>query len=49
MYRTNVYKEQELLRKAGLLSPAEITQCTRRAFEASFLPPPALTSERAIR
>jgi adenosine deaminase len=49
MYRTNVYKEQELLRKAGLLSAAEITQCSRRAFEASFLPPPELTPERAIR
>ena len=37
MYRTNVYKEQELLRKAGILAPADIAQCNRWAFEASFL------------
>jgi adenosine deaminase len=37
MYRTNVYKEQELLRKALVLTPEAIAQCDRWAFEASFL------------
>jgi adenosine deaminase len=37
MYRTNVYKEQELLRKAGILTPADIARCNQWAFEASFL------------
>ena len=37
MYRTNVYKEQELLRKAGILSRADIARCSQWAFEASFL------------
>jgi len=37
MYRTNVYKEQELLRKAGILTGADIAKCNRWAFEASFL------------
>ena|SRR5215468_1250433 len=37
MYRTNVYKEQELLRKARVLTPEAIAQCDRWAFEASFL------------
>ncbi len=37
MYRTNVYKEQELLRKAGILTRADIARCNRWAFEASFL------------
>jgi adenosine deaminase len=38
MYRTNVYKEQELLRKAGILTRADIARCNEWAFEASFLP-----------
>jgi len=37
MYRTNVYKEQELLRKAGILTRADIVRCNQWAFEASFL------------
>jgi adenosine deaminase len=37
MYRTNVYKEQELLRKVRVLTPEAIAQCDRWAFEASFL------------
>ncbi|MBV8902214.1 MAG: amidohydrolase family protein [Acidobacteriia bacterium] len=37
MYATNVYKEQELLRKAGILTAEAITRCDRWAFEASFL------------
>ena len=43
MYRTNVYKEQELLRKAGLLARADIARCNQWAFEASFLKPPPVT------
>jgi adenosine deaminase len=38
MYRTNVYKEQELLRKANILTSEAIHKCNRWAFEASFLP-----------
>jgi adenosine deaminase len=41
MYRTNVFKEQELLRKAHILTGAQIAGCNRWAFEASFLPPAA--------
>jgi adenosine deaminase len=37
MYRTNVHKEQELLRKAGILTPEAIATCNRWAFEASFI------------
>src|SRR5450755_2586710 len=37
MYGTNVHKEQELLRKAGILTPQGIASCNRWAFEASFL------------
>ena len=37
MYRTNVYKEQESLRKAGVLTGEAISECNRWAFEASFL------------
>jgi adenosine deaminase len=37
MYRTNVYKEQELLRKAGILVRGDIARCNQWAFEASFL------------
>jgi hypothetical protein len=37
MYRTNVYKEQELLRDAGILTPQAIAKCNRWAFEASFI------------
>jgi hypothetical protein len=38
MYRTNVFKEQELLRKANILTSEGIATCNRWAFEASFLP-----------
>ncbi len=37
MYRTNIFKEQEMLRKAGILSAKEITRCTKWAFDASFI------------
>lgn len=37
MYRTNVYKEQEFLRRAGILTDKQIRQCDKWAFEASFL------------
>ena len=37
MYRTNIFKEQELLRKAGILTPKQIKQCNDWAFEASFI------------
>lgn len=37
MYRTNVFKEQEFLREARILTPAQITQCNKWAFEASFI------------
>ena len=37
MYRTNIYEEQELLRKMGILSRAEISRATEWAFEASFI------------
>jgi adenosine deaminase len=37
MYRTNVYKEQEMLVQASILTRADITRCNRWAFEATFL------------
>lgn len=37
MYRTNIYKEQEFLIKEKILTAREIAQCTRNAFEASFI------------
>ncbi len=37
MYRTNIYKEQEFLKKNKILTDKEITQCTKWAFEASFI------------
>ncbi|MFA6553326.1 MAG: adenosine deaminase [Patescibacteria group bacterium] len=37
MYATNLYEEQELLRKAGILNRSQIEECTRWALEASFL------------
>ncbi|MBU0963735.1 adenosine deaminase [Patescibacteria group bacterium] len=37
MYCTNLYEEQELLRKAGILIQADINRCTKWAFEASFV------------
>lgn len=43
MYRTNVYKEQELLRNAHILTSEAIDTCNRWAFEASFLPAAAAT------
>lgn len=37
MYGTNIYEEQEFLRKNGILTAKEIKKCTRWAFEASFI------------
>ncbi len=37
MYDTNLFKEQELLRKAGILSKEDIERCTNWSFEASFV------------
>ena len=37
MYRTNIHKEQEFLIKNKILSPKEVAQCTKWAFEASFI------------
>ena len=37
MYSTNIYEEQEFLRREKILSTAEIAACTRWAFEASFI------------
>ena len=37
MYGTNVHKEQELLRKTGILTAEGIASCDRWAFEASFV------------
>jgi adenosine deaminase len=37
MYRTNIFEEQEFLRKNGILSQKEIDECTKWAFEASFI------------
>lgn len=37
MYQTNIYEEQEFLLKNRILSRQEINQCTRWAFESSFL------------
>jgi len=37
MYETNIYKEQEFLIKNRILSPKEVAQCTRWAFEATFI------------
>jgi len=37
MYRTNIHKEQEFLKKSGILTAGQIAQCTEWAFEASFI------------
>lgn len=37
MYGTNIHKEQEFLKKIGVMTQKEIDQCTRWAFEASFI------------
>lgn len=37
MYRTNISKEQEFLRKNQILTQAEIARCTKWAFEKSFI------------
>ncbi len=37
MYRTNIRKEQEFLLKNGILTPRQIDQCTKWAFEATFI------------
>ncbi|MBI4050572.1 MAG: adenosine deaminase [Candidatus Doudnabacteria bacterium] len=37
MYRTNIYKEQEFLKKNRILNNKQIRQCTKWAFEATFI------------
>lgn len=37
MYRTNIYEEQQLLVKNGILTQKQIDQCTTWAFESSFI------------
>ena len=37
LYHTNVYKEQQFLINIGALTEKEVTQCNKRAFQASFL------------
>jgi adenosine deaminase len=37
LYRTNVYKEQQLLFRIGAMSEEEIARCNEWAFQASFL------------
>ncbi len=37
MYQTNIYKEQQLALKAGILTEKQIEQCTKNAFDATFL------------
>lgn len=37
MYLTNIYKEQEFLIKNKILTQKEVAQCTRWAFESSFI------------
>lgn len=37
MYVTNLYKEQEFLRKNRILTDKEIRKCTKWAFEATFI------------
>ncbi|MBI3666471.1 MAG: adenosine deaminase [Acidobacteria bacterium] len=46
MYRTNVYKEQQLLQKAGILTRTDIVRCNRWAFEASFVNRPDAAAAR---
>lgn len=37
MYKTNIYEEQQLLLKNGILTEKQVEQCTKWAFEASFV------------
>lgn len=37
MYRTNIYKEQEFLKKERILTAQEIARCSKWAFESSFI------------
>lgn len=37
MYRTNIYKEQEFLRQAKILTRQQIQRCNEWAFQASFI------------
>jgi adenosine deaminase len=37
MYQTNIYKEQEFLKKSGIMSQKEIDQATAWAMDASFI------------
>lgn len=37
LYRTNIFKEQEFLRKNKILTKKDIDQCTRWAFESTFI------------
>ncbi len=37
MYRTNIFEEQQLLVKNGILTQKQVDQCTKWAFESSFI------------
>ena len=37
MYRTNVLKEEDFLVKNGILTRKQVDQCTKWAFESSFI------------
>jgi adenosine deaminase len=37
MYRTNIYEEQQLLVENRILNNKQIAQCTKWAFQASFI------------
>ena len=37
MYNTNIYEEQEMLIKSGIMTRPEVNQCTKWAFESSFI------------
>jgi adenosine deaminase len=37
MYKTNIYEEQQLLLKNGILNEKQIEQCTKWAFAATFI------------
>ena len=37
MYRTNIYKEHEFLRKSRILNRSQLAHCNKLAFDASFI------------
>jgi len=37
MYDTNLFEEQEFLRKQGMITKAQVARCTQWAFEATFI------------